>query len=466
MGVVLAVIWLPGFQNDSLQSVSWLLSGIVLLVWGLIARRSWCLVVMIIAGVFIGGWRGATVQSEMEPYDFLNGKEVIITGTVSEDVDIGRGGDLVLRLKGITLQDQQLPGRVWVVAPDNSDVRRSDRVTVSGQFSEGFGGFSGAIYRSDIVKIERPQPGDVALEVRDAFAIKVREVVPDPEASLGIGYLVGQRRALPPELDEALKVAGLTHIVVASGYNLTILVRIARRLFVGLSKYLAALSAGGMILAFIAVTGVSPSMSRAGLVAGLSLLAWYYGRKFHPLVLLSLVAAATLLVNPSYGWNDLGWQLSFAAFAGVMILAPLLQAYFFGDKKPGTIRQIFGETLSAQIFTLPIIVGAFGVMSNVALIANVLVLPLVPLAMLLTFVAGVGSFVLPTDVANFVALPASWLLGYMTGVASWLADLPWAQTEINISGWIAAGFYGLIIIGCVYMWRRTGLSLRNHNIVE
>ena len=59
--------------------------------------------------------------------------------------------------------------------------------------------------------------------------------------------------------------------------------------------------------------------------------------------------AITVLINPSYAWGDVGWQLSFAAFAGVMLLAPLLQSYYFGDKKPGTVRQILGETIAATL---------------------------------------------------------------------------------------------------------------------
>jgi competence protein ComEC len=185
--------------------------------------------------------------------------------------------------------------------------------------------------------------------VRDDFADHVRKAVDEPAASLGIGYLLGQKSALPPELVEALTVAGLTHIVVASGYNLTILVRLARRAFARVSKYLATLSGGVLIVGFIAMTGASPSMVRAGLVASLSMLAWYYGRKFHPVTLLALVAAATVLVNPSYAWGNLGWELSFAAFAGVMIVAPLLQAYFYGNEKPRLVPQILGEMLKKRL---------------------------------------------------------------------------------------------------------------------
>ena len=151
----------------------------------------------------------------------------------------------------------------------------------------------------------------------------MREVVKEPQASLGIGFLTGQRSTLPDSLDEQLRIVGLTHIVVASGYNLTILVRFARRLFVRYSKYWATVSASVMICGFVLVTGFSPSMSRAALVTGLSLAAWYYGRKIHPLVLLLFAAAITVLINPSFLWGDIGWALSFTAFAGVMLLAPL-----------------------------------------------------------------------------------------------------------------------------------------------
>lgn len=213
------------------------------------------------------------------------------------------------------------------------------------------------------------------------------------------------------------------------------------------------------------ITGFSPSMSRAGLVAGLSLLAWYYGRKFHPLVLLSFTAAVTLLINPAFGWNDLGWQLSFLAFGGVMILAPLLQAYFFGEKKSGTIRQILGETISAQIATFPVLVASFGVFSNVAIVANLLVLPFVPLAMLLTFLCGIAAAVFPA-ISFIVALPTKWLLDYMIGVANFLSGLPWAQTNFALNGWGVAVLYVLIVGFCIYLWRKTGHNLRSNNIVE
>jgi competence protein ComEC len=426
----------------------------------------YAIIFLIIGGCVMGLSRGGVTHQELAPYTRIVGRQVTLQGTVSEDIDIGKSGELVMRLKDIRINNHALAGTVWISSGAKKvDIRRSDSVTVKGKLATGFGSFAGSMYRAALVKVERLVPGDQALQARDWFSDGVRRAISEPEASLGVGYLVGQRRSLPPELDDALRMAGLMHVVVASGYNLTILVRLARRLFVKISKYLATVSAGGMIVAFVAVTGLSPSMSRAGLVAGLSLAAWYYGRKFHPLVLLPFAAAVTLLINPSYGWNDLGWQLSFAAFAGVMVLAPLMQAYFFGDKKPGTVRQILGETMSAQLVTFPILVVAFGQFSNVAIFANILILPLVPLAMLLTFIAGIGAIVSPV-ITPIIGLPAQWLLHYMTTAARYVADLPWAQTEITIPPIIAYGGYIVLAGLCFYMWRKTKFTLRDSSIIE
>lgn len=464
LGVVIGVVAVMGAPYGFFSSWMWLVSGLglgALTVW---KRQRWLVVVVLIAGVLVGLWRGSVGQVGLEHFADLYGRQVVVSGRVLEDPDIDKRGQTVLRLGDVVINEQELPGNLWVVTERNDVIRRSDEVTAGGTLGEGFGAFVGSMYRANIVRVERVVPGDVAVTVRDWFAGRVRQYVPEPESALGLGFLLGLRRALPSELAEALKIAGLTHVIVASGYNLTILVRLARRLFARVSKYVSMLSASAMILGFMALTGLSPSMTRAGLVAGLSLAAWYYGRKIHPLVLLPFAAAVTLLINPQYGWNDLGWQLSFASFAGVILLAPLLQRYFFGEKEPGTVRQIFGETLSAQIMTFPLLVMVFGVISNVSLIANVLILPFVPVAMLLTFLSGVFAS-LPL-IGALIALPTTWLLSYMVAVADWLAGRSWAQTEVSLSGVMVVIVYVLIFLAMFYMQRKTKLQLRDVNIVR
>lgn len=465
VGFIIGVALVKVIDQTFFAPLPWAILGVVLITFVCWKRRLYLIPLLIGAAGLLGLWRGSIERVQLVPYEQLLGTVVTLSGKVSEDTDTSKGGMMTLRLNDIAVDGHELGGKLWVAVSTKADIKRGDRVTVKGVLDAGFGNFAAAMFRSELVSAQRPQPGDVARQVRDWFADAVRLAIDEPQASLGIGYLVGQKRGLPEDLGQALQIAGLTHIVVASGYNLTILVRFARRAFEKVSKYLSALCAGSMVAAFVAITGASPSMTRAGLVAGLSLLAWYYGRKFHPLVLLPFAAAVTVVIDPSFMWGDLGWQLSFAAFAGVMIVAPLLQAYFYGKEKPGTVRQILGETISAQLVTLPILVLAFGLFSNVAIIANLLVLPLVPLAMLLTFVAGVGALLAP-GFASYIGQPAEWLLGYMTATAEYLSKLPWAQSELTIEPWHAVLAYAVIIAGCVYMWRVTRFNLREASVVE
>lgn len=464
-GIIFVGIFLAQYIKDSyFSSISCLIIAIFLVAVTSWRKYIYLIPFLVVGGVLFGLWRGTVSQNELSLYRPFYNKTVSLQGTVKDDVDTGTSDQIVIRLDNIIISGKKMSGVLWISAT-NADIKRGDKLVLHGLLKTGFGNFTGVIYRASIDKIINPQPGDIARIIRDWFADAVRHAISEPESSLGLGYLVGQRRALPVDLASALQVAGLTHVVVASGYNLTILVRLARRLFVKVSKYLAALSASLMIITFIAITGISPSMSRAGLVAGLCLAAWYYGRKFHPIILLVFAIAVTVLINPGYAWGDLGWQLSFAAFAGVMIIAPLMQCYLFGDKKPGIIRQILGETISAQLATAPIIILAFGQFSNVAIVSNLLILPLVPLAMLLTFISGVGYLILP-NAAVVIGVPATWLLNYMVVVAEFLANLPWAASKIEIKMWMVLIYYLILVGVCLYMRRVTKFKLRDANLVE
>lgn len=429
--------------------------------------RHWSLVVLVIVGAMVGYSRGVQELTSWVDISQFTGRQIVLEGVVREDPEVGSGGELQLRLDTVRIEGDSQGGVYWVTVAGEgaSEIARSDGLKVRGELQEGFGTFAASIFRAEVDELRKGVRFDPLLDMRNEFSDAIRSTMPDPEAALGVGYILGQKRALPAEFEAALLAVGLTHVVVASGYNLTILVRLSRRLFERVSRYMAVLVSGGLVLAFIGVTGMSPSMSRAGLVAGLSLAAWYYGRVIHPGVLLLVTAAVSVLIHPSYLWGDVGWLLSFAAFAGVMFLAPLLQAYFYGEKKPGVVRQILGETFSAQLLTLPIILVSFGVISNVALIANLLVLPFVPMAMLLTFIAGVVAIVVPT-LGELVALPAYWLLSYMTWIIELLAELPWASAELKIGVVEAAALYSMIVLLIIALKRATGFSFRRVNLVE
>lgn len=444
----------------------WVVVAVIMMAYALYRQRLWCVIFVVIAGLLLGYGRGSHEILRYQQMQSSFGRKVILTGRISEDVS-KKSGTVRANLDGVSVNGKKQAGIVWVSMRGKiaDELKRSDTVTLQGKLEPGFATFNGVMYEAKITNIQRHEHSDIAREVRDWFADIIRRVIPGPESDLGIGFLVGQKTALPDDLLEALKIAGLTHVVVASGYNLTILVRLARRLFMKISKYMSLVGASGLVLCFVMVTGASPSMTRAAIVTGLSLAAWYYGRNIHPVILLLLSAAITVYIEPRFAWGDAGWLLSFTAFAGVLIVAPLLQSYFFGDKKPGVVRQILGETLSAQLLTMPIIMYMFGTVSFVALLANVLILPFVPLAMLLVFIAGIlGLIYMPLAVV-FGNL-AYWLLGYMVWITKQLAGFSWASSEISLPLIGVFCLYAGMLITVLYLHRATKYKLSQVNIVE
>ncbi len=413
---------------------------------------------VIAASLLLGAWRGTQQIGALAGYKAFVGQKVVAAGTVSDD-SVYDDSQRVMMLERVQINGTLLPGKIRVKTLSPVAPARGDTVEVRGKLFDGFGNYQASLYFADVrVMVVAHDP---LSELRRAFAAQARSVLPDTEAGLGLGFLVGIKSALPEELNDDLKVLGLTHIVVASGFNLTVLVRLARRLFAKSSHYQMTVACVVLIIGFVLVAGLSPSMVRAGFVAGLCVIAWYYGRRVHPILLLSLAAAVTALINPLYVWSDIGWWLSFLAFAGVMLLAPLLQRRILGEREPRFISQILIETLSAQLTTLPLIMMIFSTFSVLSLAANILVVPLVPVAMLLTFIAGVSAAFVP-----WLAWPAAWLLTYLTNLVTWMASVPWASVEVTLGLPLFLVSYAILLGIGLHLWHRTGHDYLSKSVIE
>lgn len=221
---------------------------------------------------------------------------------------------------------------------------------------------------------------------------QISDVLPEQEASLGTAYLLGEKDSLSTEFKDYLRIAGLSHIVVASGAHLSIIVGFVRKFFGKLSRRFGLIFGLIFVLIFMSLVGFTPSILRAGIMTFLSLAAWYVGRKFEPWKLILITAAITLLIDPRL-IADVGWQLSFASFAGIMLLGPSLIRYFYGDKKPKFFGSMIITTLAANLLVAPISFYYFGSISLISVIANIIILPTLPFAMGITFCAGILHFV-------------------------------------------------------------------------
>ena len=244
---------------------------------------------------------------------------------------------------------------------------------------------------------------DVVRGARDWFAERIKSELPEKEAGLGMSYLLGTKAELDKGLSENLKTVGLTHIVVASGAHLSILVEIARKIFGRLSRFAGLMFSVIFILFFMCMVGWTPSIMRAGIMAILTLVTWYVGRKIAPWRMILMIAALTLMIEPMF-LTSLGWLLSFASYIGIMMLGPGLTKFFYGEKKPGFLASVVLTTLAATLMTLPITLYYFGQVSIISVVANLLILPTLPYVMGATFVTGIVSGVpFLSSVAGFLA---------------------------------------------------------------
>ncbi len=412
----------------------------------------------------IGWQKGSVLARQLQAYRELYGRQVQVVGRIHDDPTYDDKRRLSFYMESVRVHGQKLPGQIRVHALGASGAVRGDTVMVSGKLYPGFGNYQGVISFTPVKVVAK---GTNPIEsLRRRFFIGVYNALPDPQASLGLGFLVGLKSQLPSDLQNQLRVLALTHIVVASGYNLTILIRLSRRMLARYSKFQAFAGSVALMLVMLAVTGLSPSMARAGVVTFLSLATWYFGRTVHPVLLILLSAALTAWWSPLYIWHDLGWWLSFVAFAGVLLLAPLLHTRFSQRPEPTLVGQILVETIAAEVLVEPLVMLVFGQFSTLGLIANAVVAPFIPLAMLFTFVAGVAGIIV-SPIAGWFALPARWILGYIVEVVQLLAKVPWASQKLLLSG-IELGLLYSCVVGLGYiLYIRTGYRYRRgESVVE
>ncbi len=391
-GAILALI----FRINFFASPIWLVAAAAALFVAYLKPRTALAIVALLSGMVLSFFR---VASELKGEDYIRqfyGQTVIISGAVAGDPNSDESGTK-FKLKDLKFGDEKsgkiksAAGTIYITTKSTPALARSDRVELKGELSSGFGVYAGYLYKPAILKISRPDPGDLILKVRNTFAARIKSTLKnDQTADLGLSYLLGMKTDLDDGLSENLRLVGLVHLVVASGAHLSILVDFTRKVFGKFSRMAGLILSVIFVLFFMVLVGFTPSILRAGIMAILSLIAWYTGRKIAPWRLITLVAAATLLMNPMF-IIDLGWLLSFASFAGIMILMPILIKFLYGDKKPGFIASGILVTVSATLMTAPITLYFFGTISLISVVANLIILPTLPVAMGLTFLAGLAA---------------------------------------------------------------------------
>ena len=261
---------------------------------------------------------------------------------------------------------------------------------------------------------------------KNKFLEKINLVIPSPENLLLGGLILGERSGFSEDLRQSFVDTGTIHIIALSGYNVTIVAEWFMKLFSFLPLALAIWSGVVAIFLFILMTGAGSTSVRAGVMAGLALLARATGRNYEVGRALLLAGAGMVLWNPFILAFDVSFQLSFIATVAVIFLAPKVEKYFTWITERWGLRDIVSVTMAAYFLVLPFILYKMGNFSLVALPANILILPFIPLTMAFGFFTGLLGLIFPI-LSIPVGFIAGLFLSYELGVVRFFASLSFSS---------------------------------------
>lgn len=372
------------------------------------------------------------------------GSRVSLTGQIVDEPSVGENTEKVI----VKIKDENI--KVLITTPINSFYKYGDEVSLEGKLQkpENFITDQGKTFdyinylRKDGVLYIMSYPRLEVLShnngnfiksylftVKNIFLEKINRVIPSPESLLLGGIILGEKSAFSTELRQSFVNTGTIHIVALSGYNITIVAEWIMKIFSFLPHLLGTWVGVLSIILFILMTGSSSTAMRAGVMAVMALYARQSGRNYDVGRALAFTALVMILFNPFILAFDVSFQLSFIATIALIFFTPRIEKYFYWVPETLGLRDIASVTVAVYIFVLPFILYKMGNLSLVALPANFLVLPFIPLTMLLGFLTGfVGLF------SYFLSIPfayvSQYLLQYELSIVSFFSHIPFSAITI------------------------------------
>lgn len=297
--------------------------------------------------------------------------------------------------------------------------------------------------------------------MRERIVTTINHALPRTDAGLLSGILIGARSSMPQSLKAAFSTAGITHIVAVSGYNITIIASALFTVFLafGLRREESAAWVLFGVALFVLLCGASAATLRAGIMGSVAIAARLIGRRTHATTLLLATAAVMALADPHILF-DIGFQLSFAALAGLLYITPLVQSNAPRKGFLPILRDVMVQTLCAQSAAIPLVLWYFDSISLVAPLANLLVVPVIPLVMsvgaLATALGALGDVIGASAGALSYLWALPWLLlEYIIRTVSFFASLPFASLSLSSPylKTLVISLWYVILVGIVLIMR-------------
>jgi competence protein ComEC len=288
------------------------------------------------------------------------------------------------------------------------------------------------------------------LSIKHAWLDTISLLIPEPASSLAGGIIVGAKQSLGERWLELFRTTGIIHIVVLSGYNLTLVANSIIRSTARLPQVIRFTLGSVGIALFAVMVGGGATVVRASVMAFLGMLAGAIQRNYILLRALLFAGAMMVLWNPFVLLFDTGFQLSFIATAGLILLSPHIEKKLSFIPEKAGLRGIVAATIATQVAVLPLLLYHIGTISLVAPLVNILILPFVPFVMLTGFLSGAIGLLSPT-----LALPLAYIthgvLSYLFFVVYLFSLFPFSAVTLPLVHWsVILLFY---VFGGVLLYR-------------
>lgn len=289
-------------------------------------------------------------------------------------------------------------------------------------------------------------------KLKDGFVERVNLYVSQPESQIASGMILGSDD-ISRKITDFMRISGISHIIVLSGFNIAILIAFVLLFFRSLPFYLKIVLSVIFVIAFVAMVGAEVSIVRASIMAFISLLALSLGRKYVARQALIVSLFVISLFSPDSVINDPSLHLSFLATCGIVYLSEIISYFYqktFTKKIFLRLEEIFTTTIASYVATLPYVVYSFGYFSFYGIVSNLLVIPFVPISMFLSLLVILFSYV-SESASLIVGFVNTLIVSYIIKVAEIVSLLPFAKVNLNIGVNLFITFYILIIVCFIFL---------------
>lgn len=503
--IVVAAAWVFGISLaralPAIETLPWIIAVAVSAAFALAFRQKalrTLSVVLLFAAA--GGARQSLVPRDSEIAAY-NGYTGTVTGTVVAE-PLVRDDRVQYRLavESVFVNSQTRPasGLILVEASRGVNFAYGDRIRATGALDPPGTGdsFSYADYlgRQGVFTIMRNAGLELVshgsgapifaklLELKAIVRRIIESALPEPQAGLMTGILLGDERGISPELEDAFARVGASHVIAISGFNMVVVSAIVLRVFssaIGEKSLAAALCAVAVIVAYSLFVGASPGILRAALMSSLLVIGRQLRRRTFLPTSLAFATLALSIFDPNV-LLDIGFQLSFFAVLGLGLFVDPISSRFqslLEKLLPTTIAKPIHSFLNeplivsfaAQIATLPLIILYFGRLSLMSLPVNLLIVPVQSAVLVLGF-AAIAAYLFAPAIGTLIFWADHVFLSWTIGVVRAFSQIDFAEILIDLDGRLIQ-FYYLLLIGYVMMhaarptfWDRLGAQLRRRAI--